>query len=691
MNGLRSTPWRLVLPAVALGLFAVVLLRTAWIGDDAYITLRTVDNFVHGHGLRWNVAERVQTYTHPLWMFAMTAVYSVTRDPLWTVFPLSYLCSMGAVLLMLLQAKDRVLAAAVVVWLVGSRAFMDWSTSGLENPLTHLLLAGIAWAVFRLEQTGEGRFARWALLGCGLLLTNRLDMGALLLPVVLWVWSVRWRAVGPWRSLGEQLLAFAPLIAWLLFATVYYGTPLPNTAYAKASTGIPQGALLAQGFRYLGWVMQFDPVTAVGVLLALVFGWRKGAAAAWLLGVLLYLLYILKVGGDFMGSRFAAAPFWVAALVLIHGEVRLPRLDRARGWVLAGVGIGVSLFASVVPWQTGADFGPVPGIDDTRAWIQDERRNYYPEGGLLADALQRPKAGALGDTQLAAPMFDTRPGVFAMNWIGVMGFLAGPKAHIIDDWLCDPVLVRLPAWEQQDFRIGHFGRHMPTGYLETVRAGFATSERSWRGPILVEPAGLRPWVQDVRAMVAAPVFDGDRWAAIWRLWSGAHQEAVDAYGRGGYRNPQRFWWSPQERLLPTGPSGAEPLADASAAALKTPWFLGDAPMMRLGGEGLRLGVPRRAKAVRLALGQGVGPAPGQGYGVGGQLPPDYTLMFFLGEQVLATVPVEVPDSPTGELKVVDVPVTEAVRSQGFDALWIKPTEPRRYARLGWAQLIGEGE
>jgi arabinofuranosyltransferase len=51
---------------VLLALFAVVLCRTAWVGDDAYITFRTVDNLVHGYGARWNVDERVQAYTHPL-------------------------------------------------------------------------------------------------------------------------------------------------------------------------------------------------------------------------------------------------------------------------------------------------------------------------------------------------------------------------------------------------------------------------------------------------------------------------------------------------------------------------------------------------------------------------------------------------------------------------------------------------
>ena len=42
-------------------LFTFIFLLNAWVCDDAYITFRTIDNFLHGHGLRWNVAERVQS------------------------------------------------------------------------------------------------------------------------------------------------------------------------------------------------------------------------------------------------------------------------------------------------------------------------------------------------------------------------------------------------------------------------------------------------------------------------------------------------------------------------------------------------------------------------------------------------------------------------------------------------------
>jgi arabinofuranosyltransferase len=56
-----GVPW-----AAACVLLALVAHR-AWVGDDAVITARVVDNFLHGYGLRWNVSDRVQAFTHPLW------------------------------------------------------------------------------------------------------------------------------------------------------------------------------------------------------------------------------------------------------------------------------------------------------------------------------------------------------------------------------------------------------------------------------------------------------------------------------------------------------------------------------------------------------------------------------------------------------------------------------------------------
>lgn len=37
----------------------IILIRTAWLSDDAYISFPSVDNFLAGHGPVWNTIERV--------------------------------------------------------------------------------------------------------------------------------------------------------------------------------------------------------------------------------------------------------------------------------------------------------------------------------------------------------------------------------------------------------------------------------------------------------------------------------------------------------------------------------------------------------------------------------------------------------------------------------------------------------
>src|SRR6476619_5655511 len=79
-------------------LFTYVFLANAWIGDDAHITFRTVWNFVHGYGLSYNPDERVQAYTHPLWMLTISAAHFVTREFFFTALAVSYGFALAAVL-----------------------------------------------------------------------------------------------------------------------------------------------------------------------------------------------------------------------------------------------------------------------------------------------------------------------------------------------------------------------------------------------------------------------------------------------------------------------------------------------------------------------------------------------------------------------------------------------------------------
>src|SRR5690242_16188482 len=79
-----TTNARVAIPLIVL--LDVIVLRRAWVSDDAYITFRTVDNFIHGYGLTWNTAERVQAYTNPLWMLLVSIGSLVTREVFYTSY-----------------------------------------------------------------------------------------------------------------------------------------------------------------------------------------------------------------------------------------------------------------------------------------------------------------------------------------------------------------------------------------------------------------------------------------------------------------------------------------------------------------------------------------------------------------------------------------------------------------------------
>ena len=88
--------------------FSIFYLFSAWVADDAYITFRTIENFHQGYGLRWNIIERVQTYTHPLWMFNLLLGKYIIDDLYSLVLILGYVYSLATLYLLFLITKKNI-------------------------------------------------------------------------------------------------------------------------------------------------------------------------------------------------------------------------------------------------------------------------------------------------------------------------------------------------------------------------------------------------------------------------------------------------------------------------------------------------------------------------------------------------------------------------------------------------------
>jgi arabinofuranosyltransferase len=436
-------------------IFLIELVRTAFITDDAGITLRTVLNFTHGFGPTFNIAERVQAYTHPLWFLMLSLVTWLIGNVFYATFVLSITVSM--ISFWLLATKLTTSAVGMTLGLLAlilSKSFVDFSTSGLENPASHLfILLSLIFAI-RSVQIGSDRDRVVFFLSVSLLYLTRQDLILLLSPLALLVIA---QGIATPRKLSTALLVgFIPVLLWTLFSLYYYGFPFPNTAYAKLATGLAKSELLLQGVHYFTQGFIIDPLTTTMIVIGVIVGALSDRIGRCLsLGMLLYLVYVLNIGGDFMAGRFLTAPFLVAIFLVFRS-----RLSHLKTCLLATVIGALGLWNIEHTLLSGSHYVraryPVHGVDDVRGI-------YYQELGLISSFLVREKSAFISKWSLTEPRVEV-----ACGNMGFQSLSAGPSVHLID--LCalsDPLLARLPTI-QGPWHIGHFYRSLPAGYFESV-------------------------------------------------------------------------------------------------------------------------------------------------------------------------------------------------------------------------------
>ena len=547
----RFINWRFALAALSI-VYCAVMWRTAWIADDAMITLRSVQNFIHGYGPVFHVNERVQSFTHASWFFLTTAATLATGGPYSGIISSGFLINLATLGVLARQFGKSAIYLLCAMLL--SKAFVDFANSGLENPLTFLLLA----LLIPLAATDDTP-RKWMLAGlyCGLLILTRPDLGLMLAAMT----AAFFRRPGfAWVAIG-----LLPLIAWEAFSLFYYGSLIPNTALAKLNTGLPRIELVIQGFVYLIYSAVFDPLTILIIAFFLCLSFRRKSLRFVAGFVLAYIAYTVWIGGDFMAGRFFTPPFFASliGLALLLRKRSLQQIwERRAAWVLVLAGLpAIYLNLAYVAYgiHIGSDFAggsffvpplltsiagiallmrerPLPRLWTRRAvhgtilagvpavclmltvggsydihmikGIEDERSHYFSRGYGLAD-------GALSAGFPKLPEWRVEKAYpqevnVVCGRLGTLSLRAGPNAHYVDECgLADPLLARLPAQDgkRMNWRIGHVKRSVPEGYVESIEGGDAAIAHS-------VVADLH---EDLRIALSTPLPNPDRFGAIWRL------------------------------------------------------------------------------------------------------------------------------------------------------------------------------
>jgi arabinofuranosyltransferase len=446
--------------------------------DDGFINLRVVSQIQAGHGPVFNVGERVEATTSPLWVLLLTIGDIVTPLRLEWIAVLAgigltlaglALAIRGAVILQRGDTPNAIWIPAGALVLAVFAPMWRFSSSGLESGLTFAWLGAslallASWAAPtdaagverprrstpdeapRAAPTSAGagrRLSPWAaaVLGLGPLVRPELTLVSIgFIAIVLFA---QWRETG-WRSrLGILGAALALPVAYQIFRMGYYGSLVPNTAFAKeaARSYWSAGATYLRKTvidHYALWIPILVLVAGAYIPLLVSLhrkGRRRGVLVAAVFGAaaLVEALYVVRVGGDFMDNRLL-----MPALFLLLAPVAVVPATRRFAWALV-----------VVPWAIVALAvlrGPEDGVPRAFA-VGTPNPITTADFGVAPGGSERPPFTGEGVYYLKQRLPGTPSAhdpALATYGVGGPSYALGPDTYVLDLFgLGDPMTSHL--------------------------------------------------------------------------------------------------------------------------------------------------------------------------------------------------------------------------------------------------------
>jgi arabinofuranosyltransferase len=418
----------------------LILAERAWarrsMSDDGFINLRVVSQIVNGNGPVFNIGERAEASTSPLWIYMLSAGDILTPVRLeWIAVLLGIALSLAGVAFAIVGARalvrdrqaDELLVPVGALVLVAVAPVWNFSSTGLEGGLGFAWLGASLWTLARwTRDDGPLRPAFAVLLGIGPLIRPEFGLySALFLLVVL----VGRRHDDSWGDRGRLLVwALALPVAYQVFRMGFYGSLVPNPALAKEASSSRWG----DGWEFLRetvapyalWVPLV--LLAFGAYAPLVRDLRADrrtkpllVAGAFAAGGILQTLYTVRVGGDFMHARLL-----LPSLFALVAPVAVVPLRRR---------YAVSLL--VIPWVIAGLFFLRASVDDDGAF-GTTRQNTVTLDDFDFYLRSQPAFEAGGvyyqTEKLPADPVDGRRLEVATYGVGILGYAVGPDTYVLD-------------------------------------------------------------------------------------------------------------------------------------------------------------------------------------------------------------------------------------------------------------------
>jgi hypothetical protein len=330
----RLFSWLLVLFLLIVAGFCVHYARGEVI-DDAFISYRYCRNLLDGHGLVFNVGERVEGYTNFLWVILLSGAGWAGLDFVVASQILGALFALGTVLLLATVPQrdrpwwSRLTAPALCA---ANAAFCMWAVHGLETSMFGFWVLAAVYADLRAFT--QERFSRWSPLFFALATLTRPEGLLLFLASLMCRLLMRPKGAS-FREAVAPVGIFVLIVgAHTLWRLQYYGEWFPNTFYAKTAFS---SQVLARGMRYMR--LFFSPggsglfLLLIPALLAI--GRDRPISYLWCMLITALAAIVMEGGDGFPAFRFVVPFVPLLYLLVQEGLFRLAKYFQPRSGRIA--------------------------------------------------------------------------------------------------------------------------------------------------------------------------------------------------------------------------------------------------------------------------------------------------------------------------------------------------------------------
>lgn len=255
--------------------------------EDAFITLRYSENLIDGKGLVYNIGERVQGFSSPIYTLVLALSHFLHLPAMAIGKTLNSVAdgiTAGLIAAIFLRYKMTFASVAAGLLYAFSATNVKWAVSGMETGI-YICLIFLALYTWQRSHTSSFILAVLALL-------VRPDGAIVILVLLLEGLLIEKNPSLSWKEMVPAAVILAP---WIIFAWLYYGSPIPYSIIAKKVVYIGHTMSITPNImilldKFFNKVPVVSPLLSIGFIIGCIVGWRKQTLRLIILWTILYLV-----------------------------------------------------------------------------------------------------------------------------------------------------------------------------------------------------------------------------------------------------------------------------------------------------------------------------------------------------------------------------------------------------------------